>query len=156
MFAKIRRHFRTQNEIMEKLLEKLANTNSWIKSDIVYRFDDSDLEIKWGWESGYDTGNYVYEIISPTYMKIPIRYRSEVKIYINKINHREGCRTNRLDFLNQYLSGEYCYSQSIKDGSLSEMTIWLTDEGIAEYNVINDKIWFKNESDAMAFKLRWT
>ena len=113
------------------------------------------MEINWGWESGYDTGENVYEIILPTYMKIPWRYRSKVKTYISKINRREGCRTNRLEFLNQYLNGEYCCSQPIKDGILSEMTIWLTNEGIVEYDVIGDAIWFKNESDAMAFKLRW-
>lgn len=155
MFAKLVKYFRTQNEIMEKLLVKLSDTNNWVRYDITYKLKNSDLEIGWGTAYGYESVTEVREIRNPRHMRIPVRYRRKVQLLINKIMIREGCRTTGLDFLNQYLSGEYCYSLSIEKESLSERTIWLMEEGIVEYDIVDEKIWFKNESDAMAFKLKW-
>ena len=149
---KIIQYIKTQNEIMEKLLDKLACTNSWTRDKITYKFKNSDLEIKWGWEPGYDSGANVWYINSPDHMRIPYRYRLRVKKLIGKIDHREGSRANSLDFLNQYLNGDYCYSYQIENESISEITIWITEAKIFEYDIMSKKIGFRNESDAITYK----
>lgn len=146
-----------QDEIMEKLLTQLADTNLWVIDGLYYRFKDSALTIKWGEEYGYDSCTKYREINQPASMTIPIRYRSKVQQLLNKIEYRDlGGGVDQLEFLNEYLSGQYRYNMQIDKKDLSEMAIWMFDEGITEYTVIGTLIWFKNEEDGMASKLRWT
>lgn len=148
-----------QNEIMDKLLEKLKDTNKWYKHKFTYELEDSDLTIDWGEEADMmGTITIHREISEPIYMKIPLRYRRQVGRLLKKIDHRNlGGGMDRLEFLNDYLDGYYQYNTKISNRvTLSEMTMWMIDEGITEYAVIDSTLWFKNEEDAMAFKLRWT
>ena len=146
-----------QNEVMDKLLEKLKDTNKWTKKNFRYKLIDSDLVIDWGEEADMMGTITIHRKISaPVYMRIPFRYRSRVSRLLEKIDHRNfGAGMDRLEFLNDYLSGHYRYKKTIS-GDLSEMTMWMVDEGINEYAVIDGIIWFKNEADAMAFKLKWS
>lgn len=147
-----------QNKIMDKLLEKLKETNKWTKNEFTYKLEDSDLVIDWGEEFEIMGTITIHRKISkPTYMKIPLRYRRQVGRLLKKIDHRNlGGGMDRLEFLNDYLDGYYRYKTKIANRmDLSEMTMWMVDEGITEYAVIDTTLWFKNEEDAMAFKLKW-
>ena len=146
-----------QNEVMDKLLEKLKETNMWTNNGFRYHLIESDLVIAWGEESDMMGTITIHRKISePTYMRIPFRYRTRVSRLLEKIDHRNlGGGMDRLEFLNDYLSGYYRYKKKIS-GNLSETTMWMVDQGINEYAVLDGIIWFKNAADAMAFKLRWS
>lgn len=156
MFEKYKQKRIIQDEIVKKLIVKLEETNNWIKEpEAEYRYKDTDLIVKWGITHGYKTTHIYRKIVSPERMKIPSRFRKHVRELIEKIDNRDN-HGDRLSFLNDYLAGEYECKLTFNTDKKSEMSIWLQEEGIFDYYIKDEIIWFKKESDAVAFKLRWT
>jgi len=156
MFEKYKQRRKIQDEIIRKLVAKLKETNNWIKEpDVDYRYKDTDLIVRWGNTYSYDHYVKHRSICSPDYMGVPRRYRKQIQTYITKINDRDN-HGDTLSFLNDYLSGGYTCKTNFNTNKKSEMSIWLQEEGIFDYYVNGETIWFKNESDAVAFKLMWT
>lgn len=156
MFEKYKQKRKVQDEIIKKLIAKLEETNNWTKqsSEAKYQYKDSDLIVWWGTEFHYDSTTVHRDICSPDYMKIPMRFRKQIGTLIIKIDARDS-HGNTLSFLNDYLDGEYMCKLKINKDKKSEMSVWLQEEGIFDYYVKDETIWFKNEADAVGFKLRW-
>lgn len=155
MFEKYKQKQKIQDEIFKKLIAKLEETNDWIKKpESKYQYRDSDLVVQWGIEHHYDSSTTHREICSPDYMKIPIRFRKQIKGLIIKIDNRDN-HGDTLSFLNDYLDGGYISKVEFNTDKKSEMSIWLQEEGIFDYYVKDEIIWFKDEEDAVGFKLRW-
>jgi len=155
MFEKYKQRRKIQDEIIEKLVAKLEETNNWTKEpDVDYRYKDTDLIVRWGRVYHYESSTKHRSICNPDYMQIPRRYRKQIQTYITKIDNRDD-HGDTLSFLNDYLSGEYRYKVKFDTNKKSEMSIWLQEEDIFDYYVNGETIWFKNESDAVGFKLRW-
>ncbi len=156
MFKKYRQKRKIQDEIIKKLITNLEETNNWIKeSRINYKYKDTDLIIQWGEVGGYDSVATYRQICSPDYMNIPRRHRKQIKALLIKIDNRDN-HSNTLSFLNNYLNNEFVCKLEFNTDKKSEMSIWLQEGGIFDYYIRGKIIWFKNEEDAMAFKLRWT
>jgi len=155
MFEKYKQKRKIQDEIIKKLIAKLKETNNWIKQpESKYRYKDSDLIIQWGIEYMYDYTTTYRQIYSPDRMTIPRRFRKQIYVYITKIDKRDN-HGDTLSFLNDYLNDEYSYKVKFDTNKKSEMSIWIQEEGIFDYYIKGEKIWFKKEGDAVAFKLRW-
>jgi len=155
MFEKYKQKQKIQDEIFKKLIAKLEKTNDWIKKpESKYQYRDSDLVVQWGIEYHYDSSTTHREICSPDYVKIPIRFRKQIKGLIIKIDNRDN-HGDTLSFLNDYLDGGYMSKVEFNTDKKSEMSIWLQEEGIFDYYVKDKIIWFKDEEDAVGFKLRW-
>ena len=156
MFEKYKQKRKIQDEIIKKLIAKLEETNNWTKqsSEAKYQYRDSDLIIWWGTECHYDSYTTHRDICSPDYMKIPMRFRKQIGTLIIKIDARDS-HGDTLSFLNDYLDGGYVCKIKFDKNKKSEMSIWLQEEGIFDYYIKGELIWFKTEADAMGFKLRW-
>lgn len=147
-----------ENEVFEKILAVLHDTNDWAKTDAtLYSHLKSKLKIEYGLDSGYEYNHMVRWIRSPEELRIPRRFRSRFEEYLAIIDKRKN-QNAPLEFLNSYLNREYSDTCTI-DVKLSEhpeVKKWLQEQGINDF-YINDKIfWFKNEEDAVACKLRWS
>ncbi len=155
MFKKYKQKCKIQDEIVKKLIAKLEETNNWIKKpESKYQYRDSDLVVQWGIEYHYESSTTHREICDPDYMKIPKRFRKQIKALLIKIDQRDD-HGDTLSFLNDYLSGEYRYKVKFDTDKKSEMSIWLQEEGIFDYYIKDELIWFKTDADAVGFKLRW-
>lgn len=156
MFEKYKQKRKIRDEIIKKLIAKLEETNAWTKlpSEAKYQYKDSDLIVWWGIECHYDSYTTHREICDPDYMKIPKRFRRQIQGSIIKIDNRDN-HGDKLSFLNDYLDGEYVCKVKLDTNKKSEMSIWLQEEGIFDYYIKEETIWFKNEEDAVGFKLRW-
>lgn len=155
MFEKYKQKRKTRDEIIKKLIAKLEETNNWTKEpESKYQYKDSDLAIQWGTEFHYDSSTTHRKICSPDVVAIPWRFRKRVKELVIKIDNRDD-HSDTLSFLNDYLDGEYVCKVKLDTNKKSEMSIWLQEEGIFGYYMKEETIWFKNESDAVGFKLRW-
>ncbi len=153
MFKKMINDWRQANEVMDKVLKKLSNPSQWVyDNSITYKHLDSDLSIVWGYESSYSDGGDVYRIETPVYIRIPRRYRNKFEPYISKIGNRHTNDT--MSFLNEYLDGEYII-KGIKVKENKSVSFWLEEQGIYDWYMYSNIIWFKNEEDVMAYKLRW-
>ena len=156
MFEKYKQRRKIQDEVIEKLIAKLEETNNWTQNtaEVKYHYKDSDLAIKWGTEYHYGSSTTYRQICSPDRMIIPRRFRKQIRALLTKIDRRDD-HGNTLSFLNDYLSGEYTYKVKFDTSKKSEMSIWLQEEDIFDYYVKGEIIWFKTDADAVAFKLRW-
>jgi len=145
-----------QNIIMNNLLEKLENTNDWLKDGILYTYKNNpNLVIEWGVSYyGYDSYFRRY-IKQPIYMKIPYRYRKNIEKKIIDIIDRHYGRDDDIDFLMNFFNNEYNCNEYIDRTFISEITIWLINNEITDYKIIDNKIWFKNIEDSSAYKLKW-
>lgn len=155
MFEKYKQKRKIQDEIVKKLIAKLEETNNWTKEpDVNYRYKDTDLIVRWGTTCSYDSSTKHRSIFRPDYMRIPIRHRKQIQLLITKINSRDN-HSDTLSFLNDYLDDEFMYKVNIDTNKKSEMSIWLQEEGIFDYYIKGEIIWFKDEAYAVGFKLRW-
>lgn len=156
MFEKYKQRRKIQDEIIKKLVAKLEETNNWTQhpTECQYRYKDSDLAIKWGIEYHYESYTTHRRICSPDHMNIPRRFRKQIQAFLTKIDQRDD-HGDTLSFLNDYLSDEYVYKVKFDTSKKSEMSIWLQEEGIFDYYIKGELIWFKTDADAVAFKLRW-
>lgn len=155
MFEKYKQKCKIQNEIIKKLIAKLEETNKWTKKpEGKYQYEDSDLCIKWYTEHHYDSSTIYRQICSPDCMSIPRRHRKQIKMFLIKIDNRDD-HGDTLSFLSDYLDGGYTCKTKFDTNRKSEMSIWLQEEGIFDYYINNETIWFKDEADAVGFKLRW-
>lgn len=155
MFEKYKQKRKIQDEVIKKLISKLEETNNWIKkSEARYEYKDSDLAIRWGTVYHYDSYTTCREICDPDYMKVPKRFRKRIQECVTKIDDRDN-HGDTLSFLNDYIGGEYMCKTKFDTSKKSKMSIWLQEEGIFDYYIKEETIWFKNESDAVGFKLRW-
>lgn len=154
MFKKMIDDWRQANEVMDKVLKELCDPSKWIyDNDITYKHVDSDLIIKWGYDNSYGGGSNSHWIEKPVYISIPFRHRKRFKECIHKIKNRGDSNTN-MSFLNQYLDGEYII-KGIKVIENKSIAFWLEEQGIYDWYMYDNTIWFKNEEDIMAYKLRW-
>ena len=155
MFEKYKQKCKIQDEITGKLIAKLEETNNWTqKPESKYQYKDSDLVVRWGREYHYESSTLYRQICSPDHMNIPKRFRKQIQALLTKIDQRDD-HGDTLSFLNDYLSGEYTYKVKFDTSKKSEMSIWLQEEGIFDYYIKGELIWFKTDADAVAFKLRW-
>ena len=156
MFEKYKQKRQIQDEIIKKLIAKLEETNNWTKqsSEAKYQYKNSDLIVWWGIEGHYDSSTTHRNICSPDDMKIPMRFRKQIGTLIIKIDTIDD-HGDTLSFLNDYIGDEYVCKLKIDTNKKSEMSIWLQEEGIFDYYIKGETIWFKDEADAVGFKLRW-
>lgn len=155
MFRKFIERRKLINEVMAKLLKHLDTPNAWIfNGNREYKHTETDIIIEWGYECTYG-GDYTHRsIIKPIHYEIPRRYRRAIGTRINAIKNRDRSPDD-LVFFNEYMNGAYTQRLSINEKKKSEITIWMIENKITEWHIISNVIWFKNEEDAMATKLRW-
>jgi len=156
MFEKFKNRRRQENELMEKVLSKLSDTSKWIYDNKnLYKHIGSELTITWG----YDRDDFVKKISFPASTSIPMRYRKKIEKQLQQISIHNNTNDD-IVFLNQYLDGEYIFNIKIKDNDKSKISLWLNEQGIHKWYIActgnwDYRIWFKQEEDAMAFKLKW-
>ena len=158
MFEKMLKKRKQENLVMEEVINLLRTPNNWVRKDLEYRhIEEPELIIRWGYEYFRSGSRVNYcDIISPEKIKIPFRYRSEVGRLLQAISGREDFSDSKLDFLYEYLQGEYTARLMVDCDKVSEMTIWLDENNITDFCIVGGSvIWFKSIEDAMAFKLRW-
>lgn len=126
--------------ICKDLLEKLSKIEDWIKTG------NHGVEHK-----NYNLEVYGHIIRRPRQIDIPMKWRRRIKHKIKKIYHYYAMRS--LSFLHDVILDKYPLHDRITDKDRKE---WLK-ENANEGDYITDSYWyyFKNESLAVAYKLRW-
>jgi hypothetical protein len=145
------------NEIMYKLLKYLDNPNSWIfDGKMTYRHIENGIIIEFGKDCTVysDTTVNRRRVTSPIHYHIPLRFKKELKYRIRRINDRDRS-DNDLKFFDEYMDGIYKQQIKIEKSDRSKITIWMLENGITEWHIIDCVIWFKTDDDAVAVKLRW-
>jgi len=155
MFNKWKERRKLKNEVMQKLLKQLDVPNDWrYDGRVSFKHTKSDIVINWGYEGNYDGGMTYRRIIKPIFLKIPWRFRKEVGERIKIIEDRDRSPDD-LSFFNDYMDGSYVQKIKIDRKVRSEITVWMIENKITQYHIIQNVIWFKNEEDAVAVKLTW-
>ena len=135
-----------ENEVFEKILAVLQDTNDWAKTDaILYSHLKSKLVIEYGLDSGYEYSHMVRWIRKPEELKIPRRFRSRFKEYLAIIDKRKN-QNSPLEFLNAYLDGEYAdiCTVDFKQSEHPKVNKWLQEQGINDFYINDNIFWFKN------------
>lgn len=125
--------------ICEDLLKKLDKIADWKKDGGGVRHRDYNLEV------------YEHVIIRPKRVKIPRKWRKKMRQKIKKIYHHH--QMDVLGFLHDIIVDRYPLHAWI--GS-EEQREWIKENAKEDDYVIIDRwCYFKNESIAVAYKLRW-
>lgn len=128
------------NAICKDLLEKLNKIEDWDKDgNTGIRHKDYNIEVNEYW------------ITRPKIVKIPRKWRKKIRQKIKKIYHRYEMKS--LSFLHDVILDKYQLHVHMLNDERKE---WLR-ENANEGDYIMDSYWyyFKNESLAVAYKLRW-
>lgn len=155
MFENFKKKRALENDTMDKILQKLSNTSRWYKVKYIeeYKHLDSGVVIR----HDYDFGGVKY-IKEPVYYNIPFRYRKQFQKALKKIEFDHANNYSNLLFLNQYVNDVYvcCFTTNTRINESDKILIWLTEQSIKQWYSEGRQIWFKNEEDAVAFKLKWS
>jgi len=126
--------------ICKDLLEKLSKIEDWKKSS-------SDAVV----HKHYNLEVYEHLITRPKRVKIPRKWRKRIRQKIKKIYHHY--RMESLAFLHDVILDKYPLHAWITS---EEKIDWLKENAEKDdYIIINRWYYFKNESIAVAYKLRW-
>lgn len=134
----------------EELLEKMKDPTDWIISGKEYRYIPINIIVKWSIER-YETRGVVF----PERMNFPKEYDEAIEKAVGKISkyyHQSGNL-----FLRDYGRGEYAVSVTVgEDKSRYEAKHWAFKNIKGDFYFANGGgVWFKNENEAMLFKLTW-
>lgn len=154
MASKWIEQWRLKNETMRKLIGQLEVSTDWIyDGEVEYTHNESDIIIKWGKKYNYDSSTTYRRVINPVRIRIPFRFRKEIGKKIRVIYDRHTKPSGDVAFFNDYMDGLYTQQIKITGEQKSKITAWMLTNGIYEWHIIGNVIWFKNEEDAVAVKL---
>lgn len=126
--------------ICKDLLEKLDNTTDWKtagNNGVTHK--DYNIEV------------YEHLILRPERVRIPRKWKKKIRQKLKKIYHH--FRMQELCFLHDVILGKYSLHVWITDDEKKE---WLKENAKEDdYIVVGYWYYFKNESIAVAYKLRW-
>lgn len=147
-----------EDSLMNRVIDLLANPDDWVYDQkISYIHKHSDLEIRWGVESNWGGSSTYRNISEPVYANIPKKYHGQIKAALEKVRCENNDNSN-FDFICSYINGDY-YPKGLsydKDKDNHEINLWLSEEITNGFFITyNSKIYFKNEEDAVMFKLRF-
>lgn len=133
-------------KVLNHVLDTLDNYNQWYENNNDIEHGLSKLSINL-----YNIDIYVNgHRFSPGFLN-----RRKIRSKIDRLEKQK--LQNYKDFIDDELISDTTIFQNFPDCNVDKQTriVWLAENDITEYTIYGSKIAFKNNEDALAYKLMW-